>query len=291
MSETETTLAIIGGSGLYNLDGLESVAEHDIETPWGKPSDPILEGRLAGVRMLFLPRHGKGHRIPPSELNYRANIAALKMLGATDVLSLSACGSFSEDYPPGSFVIADQFIDRTRGRASSFFGTGLVAHVSMAHPVCPRLAEKLYGACKACGIQVAMGGTYLAMEGPQFSSLAESKLYRSWGCDVIGMTAMPEAKLAREAELPYAIVAMVTDYDCWHEEVGPVEVHNVLEVLTGNADNARAMLKTLVPELGPARTPSPAGIETVLDHALITAPDHRDPELVEKLKAIAGRVL
>ncbi|WP_370336528.1 S-methyl-5'-thioadenosine phosphorylase [Parvularcula marina] len=287
----ETSLAVIGGSGLYDLDGLEIVGEHDIETPWGKPSDPILEGRLSGVRMLFLPRHGKGHRIPPSDLNYRANIAALKMLGATDVLSISACGSFKEELKPGSFVIVDQFIDRTRGRASSFFGPGLVAHVSMAHPVCPRLSELAFETVKEIGVEVAYGGTYLAMEGPQFSSLAESKLYRSWGCDVIGMTAMPEAKLAREAELPYALVAMVTDYDCWHEEVGPVEVHNVLEVLMTNADHARNMLKSLAPKIGPERKACPQGIENVLDFALITAPDARDPAMVEKLRSIASRVL
>lgn len=287
----ETTLAVIGGSGLYDLEGLEKVAEHDIETNWGKPSDVILEGRLGGVRMLFLPRHGRGHRIPPSDLNFRANIAALKMLGATDVVSVSACGSFKEELNPGSFVIVDQFIDRTRGRDESFFGPGLVAHVSMAHPVCPRLSEKALAACQSVGVKVAMGGTYLAMEGPQFSSLAESKLYRSWGCDVIGMTAMPEAKLAREAELPYALVAMVTDYDCWHEEVGAVEVHNVLEVLQSNADTARAMLKALAEGVGPERSACPAGIERVLDFAIVTAPDHRDPAMVEKLKPIAGRVL
>ncbi|WOI52514.1 S-methyl-5'-thioadenosine phosphorylase [Parvularcula sp. LCG005] len=286
----EMSLAVIGGSGLYALDGLETVAEHDIDTPWGKPSDPILEGRLSGVRMLFLPRHGAGHRIPPSDLNFQANIAALKMLGATDVLSISACGSFREELAPGTFVVVDQFIDRTRGRASSFFGPGLVAHVSMAHPVCPGLSQRVFDACEASDIAVHMGGTYLAMEGPQFSTLAESKLYRSWGCDVIGMTNMPEAKLAREAELPYAALAMVTDYDCWHEEVAAVEVSNVLEVLRGNADKARTMLQKLAPTIGPKRTPSPAGIETVLDFALITAPDHRDPVLMKKLAPIISRV-
>lgn len=291
MGAKETSLAIIGGSGLYALDGLDIVDEHEVQTPWGAPSDPILEGRLSGVRLLFLPRHGKGHRIPPSDLNNRANIAALKMLGATDVLSISACGSFKNELSPGTFVIADQFIDRTRNRVSSFFGPGLVAHVSMARPVCSGLSQKAHAACAAETIPVVMGGTYLAMEGPQFSSLAESKLYRSWGCDVVGMTAMPEAKLAREAELPYAIVAMVTDYDCWHEEEENVSVTNVLEVLHANADKARAMLKRLVPEIGPARTPSPDGIETVLDYALITDPARRDPELVEKLKSVAGRVL
>ncbi|MEM9421283.1 MAG: S-methyl-5'-thioadenosine phosphorylase [Pseudomonadota bacterium] len=287
----ETTLAVIGGSGLYELEGLEVVSEYSVDTPWGDPSAPIVEGRLAGVRMLFLPRHGLGHCIPPSDLNFRANIAALKILGATDVLSISACGSFREELSPGTFVVVDQFIDQTRGRVSSFFGPGLVAHVSMAQPVCPRLSEKTFEACKATHISVQMGGTYLAMEGPQFSSLAESKLYQSWGCDVIGMTNMPEAKLAREAELPYASLAMVTDYDCWHEDEDDVDVANVLKVLMGNADKARTMLHSLAPTIGPERTPSPSGIETVLDFALVTAPDQRDPKMVEQLMPVAGRVL
>lgn len=287
----ETTLAVIGGSGLYALDGLDRIAEHRVETPWGAPSDVILEGRLGGVRFLFLPRHGIGHRIPPSDLNFRANIAALKMLGATDVLSVSACGSFRNELSPGTFVVVDQFIDRTRNRVSSFFGPGLVAHVSMAHPVCPGLSARVFDAAEAAGIRTVMGGTYLAMEGPQFSSLAESRLYRSWGCDVIGMTNMPEAKLAREAELPYASLAMVTDYDCWREDEGPVEVANVLAVLHDNADRARSMLKHLAPRIGPVRTPSPAGLERVLDFALITDPAHRDPAMVAKLQVIAGRVL
>ena len=291
MTGQEISLAVIGGSGLYNLDGLEVTDHHAVTTPWGEPSDKIIEGRLGGVRMLFLPRHGIGHRIPPSDLNFRANIAALKMLGATDVLSISACGSFKNELAPGTFVVVDQFIDRTRGRVSSFFGPGLVAHVSMAHPVCSGLSARVFAACEATNIKVQMGGTYLAMEGPQFSSLAESKLYRSWGCDAIGMTNMPEAKLAREAELPYASLAMVTDYDCWHEEEDNVEVANVLQVLSDNADKAREMLKALVPTVGPARTPSPDGIESVLDFAIITAPDHRDPAMVEQLKPIAGRVL
>lgn len=291
MTQVETCLAVLGGSGLYALDGLDILGEHEVETPWGAPSDIIVEGRLSGVRLLFLPRHGRGHRIPPSNLNYRANIAALKMLGATDVLSVSACGSFRNDLSPGSFVVVDQFIDRTRNRVSSFFGPGLVAHVSMAHPVCSGLSQKVFEACQAAGIQVTKGGTYLAMEGPQFSTLAESKLYQSWGCDVIGMTNMPEAKLAREAELPYATLAMVTDYDCWHEEEEDVTVTNVLEVLAGNADKARHMLEALVPTIGPERCPSPDGIETVLDYALVTDPAYRDPAMVEKLRPIAGRVL
>ena len=292
MSEgTETTLGVIGGSGLYALDGLEKIGEHQVKTPWGSPSDKIIEARLSGVRLLFLPRHGVGHRIPPTDLNFRANIAALKMLGATDLLSISACGSFKNELSPGHFVVVDQFIDRTRNRVSSFFGEGLVAHVSMAHPTCSGLSARVFAACQAAGIGVQMGGTYLAMEGPQFSSLAESKLYRSWGCDVIGMTNMPEAKLAREAELPYASLAMVTDYDCWHEEEGPVEVANVLQVLHDNADKAKTMLQLLAPTIGPQRTPSPDQIETVLDFALITPPEHRDPEMVERLMPIAGRVL
>ncbi len=288
---TKTTLAIIGGSGLYALEGLDIIGRHTVETPWGTPSDEIVEGELSGVRMLFLPRHGRGHRIPPSEINYRANIDALKRLGATDVLSISSCGSFREEMAPGSFVIVDQYVDRTRGRESSFFGTGLVAHVSMAQPVCPGLSAKALAAAREAGITVFERGTYLAMEGPQFSSLAESNLYRSWGMDVIGMTGMPEAKLAREAELPYACVAMITDYDCWHEPSGAVDVASVIAVMQGNGEKARALLHALVPQMGPEREPSPAGIETVLDSAIITPPEHRDPELVAKLDAVAGRAL
>ncbi|MEM6649976.1 MAG: S-methyl-5'-thioadenosine phosphorylase [Pseudomonadota bacterium] len=291
VSPSQTCLAVIGGSGLYELEGLDVTKEHEVETPWGSPSDNIIEGYFKDVRLLFLPRHGIGHRIPPSDLNARANIAALKMLGATDVLSISACGSFKNELAPGSFVVVDQFIDRTRGRISSFFEPGLVAHVSMAHPVCSGLSEKVFSACKSSEIEVQMGGTYLAMEGPQFSCLAESKLYRSWGCDVIGMTNMPEAKLAREAELPYASLAMVTDYDCWHEEEGPVEVTNILQVLSDNAAKARKMLTHLIPTIGPERTPSPDGIETVLDYAIVTAPEYRDPAVVDKIKAIGARVL
>jgi 5'-methylthioadenosine phosphorylase len=291
MAASETVLGVIGGSGLYALDGVDVVAEHDIDTPWGRPSDKIFEAQVSGVRMLFLARHGRGHVISPTELNFRANVAAFKMLGATDLLSVSACGSFRDELAPGTFVVVDQFIDRTRNRVSSFFGTGLVAHVSMAHPVCPGLSEKVFQAAEEVGITTHRGGTYLVMEGPQFSSLAESRLYRSWGCDVIGMTNMPEAKLAREAELPYASLAMITDYDCWHEEQGPVQVSNVLEVLKTNAEKAGRMLQALAPKIGPKRTPSPAGIETVLDYAIVTAPDHRDPEMVAKLKTIASRVL
>jgi 5'-methylthioadenosine phosphorylase len=286
-----TVLGVIGGSGVYGIDGLEHAEWRRINSPWGAPSDEFLFGRLAGVDMVFLPRHGRGHVHSPTSINYRANIDALKRAGATDVISVSACGSFREELAPGTFVMADQFIDRTFAREKSFFGPGFVAHVSMAHPVCPRLNEALAAAAGEAGIKHKKGGTYLAMEGPQFSTLAESKLYRSWGCDVIGMTAMPEAKLAREAELPYAIVAMVTDYDCWHPDHDHVTVEQVVRVLTDNADRARLLLKKLAPKLGPQRALSPLGIERTLDTALITAPEKRDPVLFAKLDAVAGRVL
>ena len=283
------TLGILGGSGLYAIPGLEG-AWRTVRTPWGDPSDQVFEAELGPVRLCFLPRHGRGHRLPPSAVNYRANIAALKQLGCTDVLSLSACGSLREDLSPGTFVLIDQYIDRTVGRASSFFGPGLVAHVSMAHPTCPRLSALAAAAGRHVGAPVVEGGTYLAMEGPQFSSLAESKLYRRWGCDLIGMTNMPEAKLAREAELPYASVGMVTDFDCWHEEVAHVTVTNVLEVLHANTALARDLVAQLALDL--AATPrSPSPIDTSLDHALITAPEARDPALVAQLQSIAGRVL
>jgi 5'-methylthioadenosine phosphorylase len=288
---TKTVLGIIGGSGVYDISGLENSRWERVASPWGEVSDELLFGTLLGVDMVFLPRHGRGHIHSPSSINYRANIDALKRAGCTDVISVSACGSFREELPPGHFVLADQFIDRTHAREKSFFGRGFVAHVSMAHPVCPRLVKALAQAAAEEGIACTSGGTYLAMEGPQFSTLAESNLYRSWNCDVIGMTAMPEAKLAREAELPYAIVAMVTDYDCWHPSHDHVTVDQVIQVLFGNADKARALLKRVVPKLGPQRTNSPLGIEHTLDAALITAPDKRDPELFKKLDAVAGRVL
>jgi 5'-methylthioadenosine phosphorylase len=288
---TKTVLGIIGGSGVYDIGGLEDARWQRIESPWGDASDDILFGTLNGVAMRFLPRHGRGHVHSPTSINYRANIDALKRAGVTDIISVSACGSLREDLPPGHFVIADQFIDRTHAREKSFFGRGFVAHVSMAHPVCPRLVDALCDAADEEGIAVRCGGTYLAMEGPQFSTLAESKLYRSWGCDVIGMTAMPEAKLAREAEIPYAIVAMVTDYDCWHPDHDDVTVEQVIRVLFENADNARALVKRAAAKLGPERTPSPLGIEHTLDTAIITAPERRDPELFKKLDAVAGRVL
>ena len=290
MSE-KRVIGFIGGSGVYSLDVLSDVERLEVKTPWGQPSDTLVRGRLNGVDVVFLSRHGAGHKIPPSEINYRANIDALKQVGVTDLISISACGSFREELSPGTFVIVDQFIDRTAGRTSSFFGTGFVAHVSMAQPVCSALGDALENACSALAIPHHRGGTYVAMEGLQFSSRAESDLYRSWGCDVIGMTNMPEAKLAREAELPYATLAMVTDYDCWHEEEGPVDVASVLEVMRGNTANAARVVDTLTKDLGTTRTPSPQGIEIVLDFAVITAPDARDPMMVEKLSAIAGRYL
>ena len=284
-------IGIIGGSGLYDIPGLEEKSWRRVSTPWGDPSDELLEGRLHGVRCVFLPRHGRGHRLGPSDLNYRANIDALKRVGVTDVLSLSAVGSLREDLPPGHFVIVDQFIDRSFARAKSFFGAGCVAHVSVADPVCPRLGDALESAARGIGLPVARGGSYLVMEGPQFSSKAESELYRSWSCSVIGMTNMPEAKLAREAELCYATVAMVTDYDCWHPSHGHVTVDMVVKVLLENADRARDLLAAVVQTIGAARGPCPAGCDRALDHALITAPAARDPALLAKLDAVAGRVL
>jgi 5'-methylthioadenosine phosphorylase len=286
------TLGIIGGSGLYEIDGLEDRREEQVETPWGAPSDALVSGRIGDVKLVFLPRHGRGHRLTPSEVPYRANIAALKMAGVTDVLAISACGSLREAYAPGDFIAVDQFIDRTFARAKTFFGGGVVAHVSMAHPVCSRFSAQAADAAEAAGAKVHRGGTYIAMEGPQFSSLAESKLYRQWGCDVIGMTAMPEAKLAREAELPYAVLGMVTDYDCWREEEEAVTVTNVLEVMARNSALGRKAVVKLAESLsGTERTPSPDGIDTCLDYAMITAPSARKPETIHKLRAIAGRAL
>ena len=282
-------LGIIGGSGLYELDGLEGPRWQKIEGPFGAPSDELLTGRLAGVDLVFLPRHGRGHPLPPTSVNARANIDALKRAGCTDILSLSAVGSLREALAPGDFVVVDQFIDRTFAREKSFFGPGLAAHVSMADPVCPRLSAMAAAAARAAGARVVEGGCYLAMEGPQFSTKAESALYRSWACDVIGMTGMPEAKLAREAELPYASVAMVTDYDGWHEEIAHVEVTQIQKVLADNADKARSLVAGLVRSLPKTRAPSP--IDTCLDGALITAPAHRDPAMKARLSAVAGRAL
>ena len=285
-------LGILGGSGLYDIDGLDNREWVEIDTPWGKPSDQILFAELDGVKLRFLPRHGRAHALSPSDVNYRANIDALKRAGCTDILSLSAVGSLQEQYPPGDFVVVDQFIDRTFKREKSFFGEGCVAHVSLADPVCSRLANMAAEAAKAAGATVHRGGTYLAIEGPQFSTRAESQLYRQWGCDIIGMTNMPEAKLAREAELPYATIGMVTDYDCWHDKHGNVDVAAVIEVLLKNADKARETVRILVNSLsGTERENGTQGIETNLDVALITARENRDAKLLAKLDAVAGRVL
>ncbi len=284
-------IAVIGGSGLYDIDGLENTEWIEVASPFGAPSDAILRGELGGQAMLFLPRHGRGHRVPPGEINYRANIDALKRAGATEIVSLSAVGSLRERLEPGMFVLVDQFIDRTFARVKSFFGTGCVAHVSMAQPVCRRLGVHLAEAMSALGRDLVLGGTYLAMEGPQFSSLAESELYRSWGCDVIGMTNMPEAKLAREAELCYATIAMITDYDCWHDDHDDVSVEAIIAVLMENAGNARALIKAVAPRLAERAGPCPESCHESLDNALVTTPEARDPALVAKLGAVAGRVL
>lgn len=280
-------IGIIGGSGLYAIDALADPRWIAIDTPWGKPSDELLCGRVGDVELVFLPRHGRGHRIAPSEVNSRANIDALKRAGCTDVIAISAVGSLREEIAPGQFVIVDQFLDRTFARAKSFFGTGLVAHLSMADPVCPRLSALCASAAAAAGAEVRRGGTYLAMEGPQFSTRAESALYRQWGCDVVGMTAMPEAKLAREAELPYALIGMATDYDCWREGEPAVEVAAVIARLMTNAELGRNLVVELARSLPRERTASP--IDTLLDTALITAPEARDPQLVRKLDAILAR--
>ena len=288
---TPPVIGVIGGSGVYDIDGLENTHWEKVSSPFGDPSDELMMGELGGQKMVFLPRHGRGHRIPPSELNFRANIDCLKRAGVTEIISLSACGSFKEELAPGTFVIADQFIDRTFARQKSFFGTGLVAHVGLGHPVCPRLGDAIEEAAKGLAIPCRRGGTYLAMEGPQFSTLAESELYRSWGCDVIGMTNMPEAKLAREAEICYATVAMVTDFDCWHPDHDHVTVDAIIKVLLGNADNARALVKAVTPSLSGRAETCSLGCHTALDDAIITHPDARDPALVEKLDAVAGRAL
>ena len=284
-------LGIIGGSGVYEIDGLEDVRWQAVETPWGAPSDELLHGTYQGQPLVFLPRHGRGHRQSPSSINYRANIDAMKRAGVTDIVSVSACGSFREELSPGTFVIVDQFIDRTFAREKSFFGEGLVAHVSMAHPVTGWLGDFCERACQAENIPYSRGGTYLAMEGPQFSTLAESNLYRSWNCDVIGMTNMPEAKLAREAEICYATVAMVTDYDCWHPDHDNVEVDAIIQVLLGNADKARSLVKQIAPMMAERPALCPEGHDRALEMALITAPEARDPALIARLDAVAGRVL
>ena len=284
-------LGIIGGSGVYDIEGLTNMRWECVSSPFGEASDELLFGDLNGQQMVFLPRHGRGHKIPPSEINFRANIDALKRAGATDVISVSAVGSLRENLRPGMFVIVDQFIDRTFARAKSFFGTGCVAHVSMAHPVCHRLGDHIEAAAREAGIEVARGGTYLVMEGPQFSSLAESELYRSWNCDVIGMTNMPEAKLAREAEICYATVAMVTDYDCWHPNHDDVTVDAIVKVLLANADNARSLVRKVAPRLHGDETAATCSCRSALEHAIITAPEARDPEMIDRLGVVAGRVL
>jgi 5'-methylthioadenosine phosphorylase len=286
---SEWTIGVIGGSGLYAIDGLEDAQAIRINSPFGEASDEVVIGTLNGHRFVFLPRHGKGHRISPTDVNARANIDVLKRAGCTDILAISAIGSLREELPPGSFVIVDQFIDRTVNRTKSFFGTGMVAHVSMADPVCPRLSGLAAAAARAAGAPVSEGGTYLAMEGPQFSSRAESHMYRAWGCDVIGMTAMPEAKLAREAELPYALVGMVTDYDCWREGEAHVEVGAIIAQMNSNSAKARQLVIELARSLPQQRAASP--IDTCLDFALITAPDARDPRVLAQLDAVAGRAL
>ena len=291
MTTVEPVIGIIGGSGLYDIDGLEDKTWRQVATPWGMPSDALLFGKLDGVQCVFLPRHGRGHPLSPTHLNYRANIDALKRCGVTDVISLSAVGSLRGDLPPGHFVIVDQFIDRSFAREKSFFGEGVVAHVSMAHPVCARLGDTLESAARGLSLPVTRGGTYLVMEGPQFSTKAESELYRQWGCSVIGMTNMPEAKLAREAELCYATVAMVTDFDCWHPDHDHVTVDAVVKVLMDNADKARALVRAVVPQIGAQRALCPANCDRALDNAVITAAHMRDPALIAKLDAVAGRVL
>ncbi|MEM9549953.1 MAG: S-methyl-5'-thioadenosine phosphorylase [Pseudomonadota bacterium] len=288
----KTMIGVIGGSGIYEIEGLQNASWQPVDSPWGAPSDAILTGKLGDMPMAFLPRHGRGHVHSPTTVPYRANIDALKRLGVTDIVSVSACGSFREAMAPGDFVIVDQFIDRTFAREKSFFGTGCVAHVSVAHPTCPRLGDACESAARAADIPVHRGGTYLAMEGPQFSSLAESRMYReSWGADVIGMTNMPEAKLAREAEICYASVAMITDYDSWHPDHGEVDVSDIIATLMGNADKARALVAGLPGLLDTDRAPCPHGCDRALDHAILTAPDKRDPALLAKLDAVAGRVL
>ncbi len=291
MDTIQPVIGIIGGSGLYDIEGLENKEWRHVPTPWGEPSDELLFGRLGGVQCVFLPRHGRGHRLSPSHLNYRANIDALKRSGVTDVLSLSAVGSLKGEYPPGHFVIVDQFIDRSFAREKSFFGDGCVAHVSVAHPVCPRLGDALEASARSLDLPVTRGGSYLVMEGPQFSTRAESELYRSWGCGVIGMTNMPEAKLAREAELCYATVAMVTDFDCWHPDHGHVTVDQVTKVMAANAVGARALVGAVVTVLGALRGPCPAGCDRALDFAIVTPPEARNPALMAKLDAVAGRAL
>lgn len=288
---TKSVLGIVGGSGLYDLEGLTDASWRTIESPWGTPSDQVLFGEIEGLPVRFLPRHGRGHQQSPSSINYRANIDCLKRAGVTDLVSVSACGSLREDLAPGQFVLVDQFIDRTFAREKSFFGPGCVAHVAMGDPIAPLLVEEIAKAAQKRGIGITQGGTYLAMEGPQFSTRAESNLYRSWGCSVIGMTNMPEAKLAREAEISYASIAMVTDYDCWHDDHAHVDVAEIIRVLTDNAARATALVSQLAKDFPREHPACPIGSDTALEVAIITPPEQRDPVLMAKLDAIAGRVL
>jgi 5'-methylthioadenosine phosphorylase len=288
---TRAVVGIIGGSGVYELPGVEGLREERIRTPWGEPSDALLVGAIAGRDAVFLPRHGRGHRLSSSDINYRANIAAMKLMGVTDLVSVSACGSYRPEFYPGFFLLVDQFVDRTVRRESSFFGRGCVAHVSMAHPVAPLLQRRIADAAKAEGIPHKLGGTYLCMEGPQFSSYAESMSYKSLGYDVVGMTAMPEAKLAREAEISYATVAMVTDFDCWRPEHDHVDAAAVIRVVRENAGRASTLLSRLVGEFPAEHEPCPIGSDRALDGAIMTAPQARDPDMLAKLAAIAARVL
>ena len=286
----EAVVGIIGGSGVYDLPGLEILREEQIETPWGLPSDKLSFGRIGKTKAVFLPRHGRGHRLSPSGINYRANIDAMKRAGVTDIVSVSACGSFKPHLQPGLFVLVDQYVDRTFGRESSFFGNGCVAHVSMAHPVAPRLVERIAAAAQAEDITCVRGGTYVCMEGPQFSSYAESLTYKGLNYDVIGMTAMPEAKLAREAEISYSTVAMVTDFDCWHPEHDAVDVASVIKIVHANADKASRLLARLLTDFPAEHEPCPVGSDRALDTAIMTAPSARDPALLAKLDAILKRV-
>lgn len=291
MSNLKPILGVIGGSGVYEIDGLKNKQWKKVNSSFGEPSDELLFGELNGNQMVFLPRHGRGHVIPPSEVNYRANIDALKRSGVSEILSVSAVGSLREDLKPGMFVIVDQFIDRTISRKKSFFAQGLVAHVSMANPVCHRLGNHVESSAKDIGINVVRGGTYIAMEGPQFSSIAESELYRSWGCDVVGMTNMPEAKLAKEAEMCYVSVAMVTDYDCWHTEHDNVSVDAMIKVLMENAENAKSLVENASSVIASDESSNQCDCKFSLENAIITAPDSRDQGLIKKLDAVAGRLL
>ena len=286
----QAVLGIIGGSGFYDIP-LDNARSERIDSPWGAASDALRIGEIEGLPVVFLPRHGRGHALSPSDINYRANIDVLKRAAVTDLVSVSACGSFREALPPGTFVIVDQFIDRTFARPKSFFGPGCVAHVSLADPISPGLADRVEAAARAEAIEYHRGGTYLAMEGPQFSTLAESKLYRSWGCDVIGMTNMPEAKLAREAEICYSTVAMVTDFDSWHPDHGSVDITSIIRVMQANAESARKLVARLAADFPREHEPCPIGSDRALEHAIITAPESRDPDLMAKLDAVAGRVL